>query len=424
MRDSLRGNFSDYIDYGYNNQKQDRNWKNSTVNSYQESTYTDSDDENMNNSMEIRVDQTKPHRVPPKNRAFPMREQDAHESGAYTPLGVKGRLDMRSPGNNGFPRREPPQHNRYEDDEVRTHRGRDKRSLPRDSDMRESLSPARGGGGVRYIQMVTENPFKFHEIRFKKNSKETLTTEDMTKWAKGIDNALVRRIIPTLVDRIDEEMTDLLYTELKVRRDRYNNPIFDPKIHGTVHTFLKNINTRVSLKRFRDQIKAGWNIDAPDDYLINDGYKSVSDAFMNNKLYVDPLNETTHQPWVLKMKELIKTYKLNDMSKENPYEFDTMTWKDMWEQLILSIHSEKDSKRRKVVPKRDSCENELRDITAMLRRMKVVNFELAVDNVAIFIRDFQVNMSKLDSRLNVHVVSNLNTDENQNKKRDNQGVEK
>ena len=30
-------------------------------------------------------------------------------------------------------------------------------------------------------------------------------------------------------------------------------------------------------------------------------------------------------------------------------------------------------------------------------------------------------MSKLDSRLNVHVVSNLNTDENNNKKRDNQG---
>ena len=113
---------------------------------------------------------------------------------------------------------------------MRTHRGRDERSLPGDSDMRESPSPARGSGGVRYIQMVTENPFKFHEIRFKKNSKETLTTEDMTKWAKGIDNALVRRIIPTLVDRIDEEMTDLLYTELKVRRDRYNNPIFDPKI--------------------------------------------------------------------------------------------------------------------------------------------------------------------------------------------------
>ena len=77
---------------------------------------------------------------------------------------------MRSPGNNGFPRREPPQQNRYEDDEVRTHRGRDERFLPRDSDMRESPSPARGGGGVRYIQMVTENPFKFHEIRFKKNS--------------------------------------------------------------------------------------------------------------------------------------------------------------------------------------------------------------------------------------------------------------
>ena len=94
-------------------------------------------------------------------------------------------------------------------------------------------------------------------------------------------------------------------------------------------TFFLEVTTRKNRFGYSILSEDGWRIDQPIEMIANDGYKQCIDNMYDNKLYIDPLNEITHQKWIFWMNRIIEIYELDNHTETNRNNFTLKQWLDM-----------------------------------------------------------------------------------------------